>query len=68
MIKKINYLLLSLAFGQDVKFDYLSYGEDWPRLKIEGNMCADTNQSPIDLKTTGWNVVLYKEDNFNRIY
>ena len=61
-------LIPAVAFAQSVKFDYVSYGEDWPRLKIEGNMCDDSNQSPIDLKTTGWNVVMNKEDNYNRIY
>ena len=43
-------------------------GEDWPHLKIEGNMCGDTNQSPIDLKTSGWNVMMFKKDNFNSVW
>jgi hypothetical protein len=31
-------------------------------------MCGDTNQSPIDLKTSGWNVMMFKKDNFNSVW
>jgi len=43
-------------------------GEDWPALAIEGNKCGDTNQSPIDLKTSGWPTVYYKDDKFNGLF
>jgi hypothetical protein len=46
----------------------LENGEDWPRLKIEGNMCGDSNQSPIDLKSSGWEVVMIENDNYNAIF
>jgi len=51
-----------------VRFDYLENGEDWPRLKIEGNMCGESNQSTIDLKSSGWEVVMIENDNYNAIF
>lgn len=50
------------------EWDYKMNGKDWPLLEIDGNKCGCTNQSPIDLKTTGWPVVDSDMDNFQKIY
>ena len=55
-------LLLSLSSG--FEWSYLLHGDDWPRLHLDGNKCGGSNQSPIDLKSTGWPTVNAELDNF----
>lgn len=50
-------------------WDYKKNGSDWPDLTVAENECGTgTNQSPIDLKTSGWTQTHSNFDNFNKIY
>ena len=53
-------------------WDYKKNGSDWPTLDataMPDNECGTgTNQSPIDLKTSGWTQKHSNFDNFNKIY
>jgi carbonic anhydrase len=69
-LSKLKLLTLSaigLASGAVSLWDYAKWGVDWPDIDPELmpiNKCGGKNQSPIDLKTTGWPEVNSKEDKF----
>ena len=66
MLSKLT-LLATAALTQERIWDYRLKGTNWGNLDIEGNRCGLRNQSPIDLKTSGWETSNISEDYFNFI-
>jgi len=59
-------LLSGLSSSQE--WNYKLNGDDWPELNLVVNNCGNqNNQSPIDLKTSGWPTVSSKADKFNAL-
>jgi len=67
-MKNIAVQLLTLATVNAAGYDYQQDGNDWPELKIEGNLCGSTNQSPIDLPSESDDIYLASKDNFQKWY
>jgi len=59
-------LLQGTAFAAEWNYDL--NGADWADLALVGNNCGGLNQSPIDLKTSGWPTINSKEDSFQKLY
>ena len=62
--------LLGSSNAAATAWDYKKNGSDWPALAdVADNECGTgSNQSPIDLKTSGWTQTHSNFDNFNKIY
>ena len=68
----IKTLFLLGSTANAASWNYKTNGKDWPDFKATApavNECGTgSNQSPIDLKTTGWPLKNSNFDNFNKIY
>jgi carbonic anhydrase len=70
LMKKLSTLIAICALLGKTKaagtgYDYHSNGADWPDKFPD---CAEKNQSPIDLKTTGLPIISELNDRFNKLY
>ena len=67
-----SFLKTFVILGQTVdaaSWDYKKNGSDWGKLILADNICGTgSNQSPIDLETTGWPLKSSNFDNFNKVY
>ena len=68
-MKLLNLLAYLALVGQtnastaDI-YNFKKWGADWPAIEMTGNMCGRRNQSPIDLKSSGWPTIGSTEDNY----
>jgi len=68
-MKSILKTLFLAGATSAAKWNYKTNGKDWPQFESTDNECGTgTNQSPIDLKTSGWTRKHSNFDNFNKIY
>jgi len=71
ILKHSGLIPFLLGFSSGNIWNYKSFGADWPEidpLDLPNNKCGGLNQSPIDLKTTGWPIIEAHHDKFNKVY
>ena len=68
MLKFISFAATGALAQTGEAWDFKQNGRNWPNLEIVGNQCGGSNQSPIDLKTTGWPTMAAKNDKFFQLY
>ena len=68
-MKSILQTLFFVGVTSAASWDYKTNGKDWPQFDSTDNECGTgTNQSPIDLRTSGWPLKHSNFDNFNKMY
>ena len=65
---KLLNLIAYLAIVDASTYNFKKWGADWPGIEMVGNMCGRRNQSPIDLKSSGWPTISSVDDGYQKMY